>query len=108
MFEQIPLSDISLSKTAVVVLAVAILASWDLMQRVQNKNAHYLFACILGTILSLGFIGFTDVLFTPALEANGFPMAFGVLLILIAWSLLFGPWETETKATILGSLVFWI
>ena len=108
MFEQIPLSDISLSKTAVVLLAVAILASWDLMQRVQSKNAHYLFACILGTILSVGFIGFTDVLFTPALEANGFLMAFGVLLILIAWRLLFGPWETETKATILGSFVFWI
>src|SRR3989338_1617985 len=108
MFAYLTNNDFSLSKTVIVILAVAILASWDIMQRVRNKNAHYLFACILGTILSVGFIGFTDMLFAPELKANGFLMAFGVLLIILAWRLLFGPWETETKATILGAFVFWI
>src|SRR3989338_1467437 len=108
MFELLTHNEFSLTKTVIVLLAVAILASWDLMQRIKNRNAHYLFACILGTILSAGFIGFTDLLFTSAPKTDGFLMAFGLLLILIAWRLLFGPWETETKATILGSFVFWI
>ena len=108
MFEQLTHIEFSLTKTVLALLAVALLASWDLTQRMKHRNVHYLFACILGTLLSVGFILFTKTLLSPAGLQNGFALGFGLVLMILAWRLLFGPWEAETKATILGAFVFWI
>ncbi|MEK7591105.1 MAG: PrsW family glutamic-type intramembrane protease [Patescibacteria group bacterium] len=107
MFEFIYQIEFSLTKTAVVLLAVGLLAMWDLTQRVKHRNAHYLFACILGTLLSVGFITFSKTLLAPGAQ-SGFALAFGIVLLLFAWKLLFGPWEAETKAAVLGAFVFWV
>lgn len=96
------------TKTTITLIAVGLLASLDLVQRVKNKNGHYLFACILGTALSAGFIKFTQALFEISSRENPFLMAAGIGLLVIMWRLLFGPWEPETKATVLGTFVFWI
>lgn len=96
------------AKTSIVVVAVMLLASLDLIERVKNRNGHYLFACILGTALSAGFIKFTQALFEVSARSNAFLMAAGIVLLIIMWRLLFGPWEATTKATVLGTFVFWI
>src|SRR3989344_6132044 len=108
MFEQLTSIEFSLTKTVLALLAVALLASWDLTQRIKHRNAHYLFACILGTLLSVGFILFPRTLLSSTGLDNGFALGFGIVLLILAWRLLFGPWEAETKATILGAFVFWI
>jgi hypothetical protein len=100
------LIEFSWGKTILTLLAVAVLAGLDLAARAEHKNVHYLFACVIGTVLSLGLMQFTRLL----LSAQGSPytIAFGVLLILLAWRLLFGPWEIPVKATVLGAFVFWV
>lgn len=101
-------SDFSASKTAIAVIAVALLASFDLVQRVKEGKSHILFSCVLGTALSAGFLLCTKAILQPGISENGFAVAFAVVLIILSWRLLFGPWNADTKAAILGSFVFWI
>ncbi|MBI3331404.1 PrsW family intramembrane metalloprotease [Candidatus Peregrinibacteria bacterium] len=97
-----------LAKTTITLIAVLGVASLDLIERVKNRNGHYLFACILGTLLSAGFIEFVQTLLSAPAKGNAFLMALGIVLLLIGWRLMFGPWETSTKATVLGTFVFWV
>ncbi|MFA6523441.1 MAG: PrsW family glutamic-type intramembrane protease [Candidatus Peribacteraceae bacterium] len=99
--------DFSLSKTATVLLAVAAIASVDLMGRLKHRSGHYVFAVVLGTILSVGLMMFTEALFAPA-AGTGPLVALGVLFIILAWRFLFGPWDAHVKATVLGTFIFWI
>ena len=101
-------SDFSLGRTIAVLLAVAALASFDLSRRYRHHRTHYLFACILGTVLSTGLIKVAVVFLNSSLQQNGVAMALAVLLIVIGWKALFGPWEAATKTTMLGTFLFWI
>ena len=100
--------DFSLSKSIAVLFAVVLLAAFDLSQRLHGKKSQYLFACILGTILSLGLIRVTQTLFDPSLRENTYIIALGVLFLVILWKALFAPWDVPTKTTILGTFVFWV
>lgn len=100
--------DFLSSKTLLVLLAIVALASADLIRRWQHKQTHLLFATILGTVLSLGLIITTRFFLQPGLQENPYAMAFAVLVVIMAWRALFGPWEVQTKATILGTFLFWV
>ncbi len=95
-------------KTLLVLFAVVALASADLVRRWKHRPTHFLFATILGTVLSLGLILTVRLFLQPGLQENPYAMAFAVLLVVMAWRALFGPWEVQTKATILGAFLFWI
>lgn len=105
----LPAFEFSLGKTAVVVIAVAALGSYDLFQRLRSrKEVHTLFACVLGTILSLGLLRAAEVLFEPGFKENAHVMALGGILLFLGWRALFGPWEVQTKTAVLGTFLFWI
>ncbi|HVW67284.1 MAG TPA: PrsW family glutamic-type intramembrane protease [Candidatus Peribacteraceae bacterium] len=98
-----------LSPTSLVVLcAVAALASIDLARRWKHQPTHLLFATIFGSALSVGLIQIGMIFLKPGLQDNAFAMAFAVVLTVLGWKMLFGPWETQTKAVMLGSFLFWI
>lgn len=95
-------------KTFAVLLGVAILAALDLAAKYKHKHYHYVFGCLLGTVLSAAYLNFVPMLLSGPFAGNPFAIALGVMLVVVAWRLLFGPWETHVKATVLGSFVFWI
>ncbi len=100
--------DFSLQKTILVVCAVAVLASVDLMRRWKHRPTHLLFATVLGTALSIAMIVSTSNVLQPGTQENPYIMAFAVLMMIVGWRTLFGPWETQTKATMLGTFLFWM
>jgi hypothetical protein len=105
------LSGFTLSpeKTILTLCAVGIVASFDLVRRFHDhKGAHYIFACLLGTFLSVGFLRVTPMVFTPDVSANPYWVALLVCGLAVLWRLLFGPWQTHVKATVLGVFIFWI
>jgi len=108
MFEALQTPFSWLSPTLIVLLGVACLASVDLVARARHQRSHYAFGALLGTVLAAGGIKFLGVLFSDGNMANGVLMAFGVLLLIIGWKLLFGPWAAHVKATVLGTFLFWI
>lgn len=100
--------EFSAGKTAITLAAVTLLAFLDLSARAKRRTTTNLFSCFFGTLLSAGFIGFTRVLFSPGVQGNQYVLALGLLLLLTGWRLLFGPWDGETKATVLGTFLFWV
>ena len=103
------LTEFSLTRTFVVLVAVAIVASVDLMERMRwHRNAHTLFACVLGTALSVGLIAVSRIIFLPGAAPDPSATAFGVVLVIILWRALFGDWEARVKATMLGTFLFWL
>lgn len=102
------LQNLAPEKTFAVLLGVAILAALDLTAKYKHKHYHYVFGALLGTVLSAAYLQFVPMLFTAPVVSNPFAIALGVVLIVTAWRLLFGPWETHVKATVLGTFVFWI
>ena len=109
MFSLIPsIETWSIGRSTVVLAAVLALATFDLSQRVRHRKTHYVFAALFGTILSVGLIKTSSVLLQPGLQDNPHIMALGILLVVLAWKALFGPWETQTKAAVLGTFLFWI
>ncbi|HLD71158.1 MAG TPA: hypothetical protein VI873_00905, partial [Candidatus Peribacteraceae bacterium] len=100
--------EISLPRTIIVLGAVAMIACLDLAARVERKHARYALGVLVGTILAFGLILATQAILSPAVPKQGQAIALGVFLIVIAWRLLFGDWDAETKATVLGTFVFWI
>lgn len=96
-------------KTVSVLVVVGILASFDLTRRFEGrKHVHYLLGCVLGTFLSVGFLQGVPLLFSQNVASNPFAVALGVVLLFVLWRLLFGPWDTHVKATVLGMFLFWI
>lgn len=93
--------------TAFVLVAVAAVASFDLFLRLRGGKTHLAFACIFGSVISVGLIKLLDTVLQPGLQENSHAMALAFLLLLLGWRALFGPWEAPTKATVLGTLVFW-
>ncbi|MFH0851452.1 MAG: PrsW family glutamic-type intramembrane protease [Candidatus Peregrinibacteria bacterium] len=69
---------------------------------------EYVFAIVLGTILSFVLIGFERILLDPSQSPDAFFSALGVVGIALAWRFLFGPWIAHIKATVLGTFIFWV
>ncbi len=109
MFSSLLSPQFSLSRTVVVLLAVAVVAGMDLVARAHHeRKAHYLFGVLLGTVLSVGLISLiTQILHSPA-QQNGYFMAAAILFLIVVWRMLFGNWDTRTKATVLGTFLFWV
>lgn len=101
-------ADWLLGKSLLALCAVAAVASIDLAARAEHRRTHLLFATILGTVLSIGMIEVGQLFLQPGLQENAYAAAFLLLVLALAWRLLFGPWETQTKATVLGMFLFWI
>jgi hypothetical protein len=102
------LQNLAFEKTFAVLLGVAVLAALDLASKYKHKQYHYVFGCLLGTVLSAAYLHFVPMMFSGPFAGNPFAVALGVVLVAVAWRLLFGPWETHVKATVLGTFVFWI
>lgn len=92
----------------VVLLAVGMLAAFDILQRLRQKNLHLLFACIFGTLCSVAILRLGTALLTPGGDVSSYTAALAVLLVVLGWKALFGPWEAETKAAVLGTFLFWL
>jgi hypothetical protein len=105
MWSQLLTFDFSLSRTSVVLLGVLAVATLDLIGRARHRNSHYAFAVLLGAILSIGLIKFARILFTTDAELSRYMLALGILLMLVLWRLLFGPWDAHIKATVLGTFL---
>jgi hypothetical protein len=98
----------SVPKTLVVLLMVLVLASLDIAARARRETARYILGVVVGTALGVGLILFSRMLLLPDITKQGQVMAAGILMIIVAWRLLFGTWDPRTKATVLGTVVFWI
>ncbi len=101
-------ADLELGRTVVVALAVAVLASFDMVRRLKHRPTHLLFAVLFGSILAVGLIKISVLFLQPDATWSPHAMTLALLLLLVGWRSLFGPWETETKATVLGTVLFWI
>src|SRR5438552_882771 len=95
-------------RAAAAIGIVAILAFLHLTGRLRHRKEHYVFAFLLGSALATGLLNVTTTIFHSTLEHNAYLMALAVTLMIVAWKLLFGPWEPGTKAAVLGTFVFWI
>ena len=106
------LSLLSLSfspgKTVVVLIAIGTLAALDLVGRIRHRHTRYALGVVIGTILAIGLLKAVQVIMSPGVPKQGQSIALGVFLIFVAWRLLFGTWEARTKATVLGTFVFWV
>jgi len=79
------------------------------MGLVRWKHAkEYVFAIVLGTILSFVLIGFERTILDSSQSPDAFFSALGVVGIALAWRFLFGPWIAHIKATVLGTFIFWV
>lgn len=109
MFASLLTVDFSLSRTVVVLLAVLAIATYDITQRIAyRRRGHYVFAVVLGTVLSVGLIKSARAILAPGVAENAYAVALGVLLVILLWRMLFGPWEVPVKATVLGTFLFWV
>lgn len=92
----------------VVAVAVLLLAALDLSQRLRSKPTHLFFACVVGTLLSSVLLAVGQTIAMPTWRENAYLMALLVACVWIAWKALFGPWDGQTKAAMLGTFLFWI
>lgn len=100
--------EISLPKTIVVLAAVAFVACLDLVARLRRQNVRHALGVVVGTILALCLISATKAIMGADVPKQGQAIAIGVLLVVLAWRLLFGDWDAATKATVFGTFVFWV
>lgn len=101
------LASFSLAPTLPILLAVGSLACLDLIRRKRRQQTHLLFACVLGTFLAVGILRAIE----NGIEQGGvspYVTALVLVGIVAGWRLLFGPWETNTKAAMLGTFLAWI
>ncbi len=78
------------------------------IQYLSKAAQHYLFAILIGTIVTFTLISLYDAIFQAPNPQNPFLMAFIVASVIVVWTFLFGPWRPQVKATILGTFVFWM
>jgi len=100
--------DFSAEKSITVLCAVLAIASIDIVRRIKHRPTHLFFATLLGTSLSIGLIKTVDLFVRPGVQENPYAMALALLLVVLGWKSLFGPWEVQTKVTMLATFLFWI
>lgn len=98
---------LSPDRTLPVLLAVGALAGLDIVRRWRHEPTHLLFACLLGTFLSIALIRAVTA-GIDAGSASPFVTTALIVCVAIGWRALFGPWEAQTKAAVLGVFLFWI
>jgi hypothetical protein len=74
----------------------------------DKDRYKYFFAFVLGTVVTWILIGFKRALFETTAQQDPFIMALGVVCVVVGWKFLFGPWNANVKATVLGTFVFWV
>ena len=100
--------DFPLSNAVAAALVGAIVAGLYFVTRVRQQKARYALGVGLGTVLAFGLIAAAKVVLGPAVAKQGQVIALGIFFMVVAWRLLFGNWDSRTKATVLGTFVFWI
>jgi hypothetical protein len=100
------ISAASTSKVALVCVLVAVAAT-DLLRRIQHRPSHLMAATVLGCTLAVGIVRGSDAVLTQTIETPIIPAVL-VVLILIGWYILFGPWEIHTKTSVLLSFLLCI
>lgn len=98
--------DVVIGRSLPIVLAVGSLAGLDLVRRWRHQPTHLLFACLLGSFLSLALIRAVSTGLSIG-EASPFVTTAIIVCIVIAWRSLFGPWDPMTKSAVLGVFLFW-
>jgi hypothetical protein len=78
------------------------------LSRSTQQMSHYVFGFLLGTVLAVGVLKVVGILVHPSVDQNGFLVAFGIMLLIFIWRLLFGRWDMRTKATVLGTFLGWV
>jgi len=105
---EISLTASSVVQAAFVLTGIAVLLSLDIRSRLKHKKHHYLFAAILGTLLSVPIVQLGSILLIQGSALGSAVVGLGVLLLIILWRLLFNAWEAPIKATVLGSCILWL
>lgn len=108
MFNTHIFTEFSGQKTLAVLLGVSLLACLDIVGRKRGRKTHFAFGVVIGSVLSAGLIRMGNAVLESGLHQNGYVLAAGILLLAATWSLLFGRWQAHTKATVLGTFLFWI
>jgi hypothetical protein len=91
-------------------LFLALLIPIALINRfvLRGPNHHYTFSYVVGSAVAMILIAFVQALSMPGLRENAFIMALGIIVIILMWKFLFGPWQSNIKAAVLGAFIFWI
>lgn len=98
-----------LHRVITVILGVAALGVFDRSRFHARREKHpYLFAFILGSIVTWILIGFSFAFFQTGVKQDPFLMALGITCIITSWRFLFGPWSARIKSTILATFIFWV
>ncbi len=69
---------------------------------------EYVFACVSGTLVSFILIAFTRALLGTDALNDPVMITLSVVAILLVWKFLFGPWNSNVKATVFATFIFWI
>lgn len=96
------------ARSIFIAACVAVVGCFDMTLRIRRKKTRLLSACVLGTVLAYGLITVGKILLRPGGHAGAQVMACAFVLVIIGWSVLFGPWSAKTKAAVLGFFVFWV
>ncbi len=96
-------------RTVIAFLLIVGFGAFDQWRWKGGKDRYeYFFAFVLGTVVTWILIGFKRALFETGVQQDPFIMALGVVCVVVGWKFLFGPWNANIKATVLGTFVFWI
>lgn len=101
------LEEFTVGRTLPILLAVGSLAGLDLVRRWRHQPTHLLFACLLGSFLSIALIRAVTA-GVDAGAASPFVTTALIVCVAIGWRCLFGPWDVRTKAAVLAVFLFWI
>lgn len=90
------------------VFILAALGTLDLLGRIRHRPSHYLIAFFFGSVLSIGLLTCGKAMLELDTQGNAYALSLGLLFIVLLWRMIFGDWKAESKATVLGTLVFWL
>lgn len=66
------------------------------------------FSVMVGTAIALVLISFYKTAFGRGATLDPYAMALSMIVVVLTWRLLFGPWSARVKATVLGTFLFWV
>lgn len=96
-------------RTLFVFIAIVGFGMFDQLRWHGDKDRYkYLYAFVLGTIVTWILIAFKRAFFETGIGQDPFLMALGITCVIIGWRFLFGPWNASIKATVLGTFIFWV
>lgn len=67
-----------------------------------------LFSFLTGSTVAWVLVRFVYAMSDPAMQGNQFLIALAIVVIILFWKFLFGPWDSRVKAEVLGTFIFWI